>query len=48
MGIPRQRQCVLAVLRLPVDERGRRRASMREKWFANADRQLETDDILAD
>src|SRR5215470_17016060 len=41
-------QALLAALRLPVDERGRRRASMREQWFANADRPLETDDILAD
>jgi chromosome partitioning protein len=41
-------QALLAALRLPVDERGRRRASMREEWFANADRPLETDDILAD
>jgi chromosome partitioning protein len=41
-------QALLATLRLPVDERGRRRASMREEWFANADRPLETDDILAD
>ena len=41
-------QALLAALRLPVDERSRRRASMREEWFANADRPLETDDILAD
>ena len=41
-------QTLLSALRLPVDERGRRRASMREEWFANADRPLETDDILAD
>jgi chromosome partitioning protein len=41
-------QALLAALRLPVDERGRHRASMREQWFANADRPLETDDILAD
>jgi chromosome partitioning protein len=41
-------QALLAALRLPVDERGRHRASMREQWYANADRPLETDDILAD
>jgi len=41
-------QALLSALRLPVDERGRHRASMREQWFANADRPLETDDILAD
>jgi chromosome partitioning protein len=39
---------LLTALRLPVDERGRHRASMREQWFANADQPLETDDILAD
>jgi len=41
-------EALLAALRLPVDERGRHRAAMREQWFANADRPLETDDILAD
>lgn len=41
-------QALLAALRLPIDERGRNRASRREEWFANADRPLETDDILAD
>jgi chromosome partitioning protein len=41
-------QALLAALRLPVDERGRRRAATRDEWFANADRPLETDDVLAD
>jgi chromosome partitioning protein len=41
-------QALLAALRLPIDERGRRRASMREAWFANADTPLEVGDILAD
>ncbi len=40
-------QALLAALRLPIDERGRRRATMRAQWFANADRPLEADDILA-
>src|SRR5262249_368311 len=41
-------QMLLAALRLPIDERGRRGAPRGEEWFANADTPLETDDILAD
>ena len=39
---------LLAALRLPLDERGRRRASAREEWLANAGMPLELHDILAD
>ena len=39
---------LLAALRLPLDERGRRRASAREEWLAGAGTPLELHDILAD
>ena len=41
-------QGLLATLRLPIDERGRRRASAREEWFAKASEPLDVKDILAD
>ena len=41
-------QGLLAALRLPLDERGRRRASARDEWLANAGTPLELSDILAD
>jgi chromosome partitioning protein len=41
-------QGLLAALRLPIDERGRRRASAREEWLANAGTPLELHDILLD
>ncbi len=41
-------QALLAALRLPIDERGRRRASARSEWLANAGRPIELNDILAD
>lgn len=41
-------QGLLAALRLPIDERSRKRASTRDEWFANADTPLEVGDILAD
>jgi chromosome partitioning protein len=41
-------QGLLAALRLPIDERGRQRASARDEWFANADLPLDVHDILAD
>ena len=41
-------QTLLAALRLPTDERSRRRASAREEWYANADTPLEVGDVLAD
>jgi len=41
-------RALLAALRLPIDERWRRRAARRDEWFANADKPLEVSDILAD
>lgn len=37
---------LLRQLKLPLDERGRRRAANRAEWFAQIDRPLETHDIL--
>jgi len=37
---------LLDSLRLPLDERGRRRAAVRAEWFASRDNPLETHDIL--
>ncbi len=37
---------VLAALRLPVDERGRRRAAVRQEWFASRGTPVEVDDLL--
>ena len=38
---------LLRHLRLPIDERGRRRAATRAEWFARADQALETHDLTA-
>ncbi len=38
---------LLRQLRLPIDERGRRRAATRAEWFAQVDRPLETHDLTA-
>jgi chromosome partitioning protein len=35
-------------LKLPIDEKGRRRAAARAEWFAAQDKPLETHDIIAD
>jgi chromosome partitioning protein len=35
-------------LKLPIDERGRRRAAARAEWIASQDKPLETDDLIAD
>jgi chromosome partitioning protein len=37
---------LLAALRLPIDEKGRRRAAARTEWFASLDRPVEIHDIL--
>jgi len=37
---------LLSALRLPIDERGHRRAALRAEWFACRDNPLELDDIL--
>jgi len=35
-------------LKLPIDERGRRRAAARAEWVASQEKPLETDDLMAD
>jgi chromosome partitioning protein len=39
---------LIRMLKLPVDERGRRRAAARAEWFSAADRPIELDEIIAD
>src|SRR5437660_6949183 len=39
---------LIEALKLPLDERGRRRAAARAEWFASLDKPLETHDIMAD
>jgi chromosome partitioning protein len=41
-------KAVIDALRLPMDERGKRRAAARAEWIAAADRPPETYDLLAD
>jgi chromosome partitioning protein len=40
-------QALLEVLKLPINDRGRRRAALRAEWFASHDAPLDTGDILA-
>jgi chromosome partitioning protein len=37
---------LLRKLKLPLDERGRRRAANRAEWFAQVDKPLDVHDIL--
>ena len=39
---------LLAALKLPLDERGRKRAAARAEWRSTADQPLELHDVLAD
>ncbi len=39
---------LIDALRLPIDERGKRRAAARAEWLAAAGKPLETHDLLAD
>jgi chromosome partitioning protein len=39
---------LIDALKLPLDERGRRRAAARAEWFASADKPLDTCDLIAD
>jgi chromosome partitioning protein len=39
-------QRLLSALRLPIDEKGRRRAAARSEWFASLDKPLEIHDLL--
>ena len=41
-------QGLLAALRLPIDERGKRRVAARAEWLAASAQPLETHDLLAD
>ncbi len=41
-------QELLATLKLPIDERGRRRAAARLEWYSARAEPLDTDDLLAD
>jgi chromosome partitioning protein len=41
-------EALLTALRLPIDERGRRRAEARAEWASTADQPLDNHDILAD
>ena len=38
---------LLRQLKLPLDERGRRRAANRAEWFTQVDKPLEVHDIIA-
>ena len=44
----REVQALLEVLKLPIDDRGRRRAAARAEWFAARTQPLDTGDILAE
>jgi chromosome partitioning protein len=39
---------LIDALKLPIDERGRRRAAARAEWLATQDRPLDTDDLILD
>jgi chromosome partitioning protein len=39
---------LLRQLKLPLDERGRRRAANRAEWFTQVDKPLEVDDMIGD
>jgi chromosome partitioning protein len=43
----REVQALLEALKLPIDDRRRRRAALRAEWFASRDIPLDPDDILA-
>lgn len=42
----REVQSLLEVLKLPIDDRGRRRAALRAEWFGSCDKPFDDDDIL--
>jgi chromosome partitioning protein len=41
-------RAVLDALKLPIDEKGRRRAAARAEWFAAVDKPLDLHDIIAE
>jgi chromosome partitioning protein len=48
MTARREVEALLASLKLPIDECGRRRAEARAQWLTTAGRPLEMHDILAE
>ncbi len=46
MAAQREMQDLIALLKLPINERGRRRAAVRAEWIASADAPLEIDSVL--
>ena len=38
---------LIDALKLPIDERGKRRAAARAEWAASSDKPLDTHDLLA-
>ncbi len=44
----REIHALLEVLKLPINDRGRRRAAARAEWFATRTQPLDTGDILAE
>ena len=44
----REIQALLEILKLPIDDRGRRRAAARAEWFAARGQPLDTGDILVE
>jgi len=41
-------RALIDALKLPIDEKGRRRAAARAEWVASQDRPLDTDDLIAE
>jgi chromosome partitioning protein len=41
-------RALLAALRLPIDEKGRRRLAIRSEWFASGNRPIDVEDVLLD
>ena len=41
-------RALIEALKLPIDEKGRRRAAARAEWVASQDKPLDTDDLIAD
>ena len=41
-------RALIEALKLPIDEKGRRRAAARAEWIASQDKPLDTDDLIGD
>ena len=48
MSARQEVRAVLDALKLPIDEKGRRRAAARAEWFAAVDKPLDLHDIIAE